>query len=867
MTRKFFLLLILLFNASLVTGQGIRGSIYNNEGESLPFASIYIKETGSGTSANLEGLYELKLTPGSYEVVFQYQGYNTQIKQVLVADDFVNLDIVLTARVINLNTVTVTGTAEDASSTIMRKAIAKARYHLLQFDDYSAEVYIKGTLEMTRIPNVFKETLEKQGLKTGEVYTSESVSKVYFERPNTFKEEVISVRASGQDNANANPNAYVRSSFYLPKVVGSISPLSPRAFAYYRFEYQGSFQERGYEINKIKVIPRSPGDEVFEGDIYIREDFWNIHSLDLTTSIDGTKIRVQQIFAPVRSDIWMPVTQQFRFSFSALGLQGHYNYQAAVSDYEVTDNAALDASVILVDEAIEQAPEEIAAIASKDVKGGVKAVFEDDRQVSRKQFKKLIKQYEKQEKAASKARNLISDYTYRVDSLATKRDSLYWAQRRPVPLTKKELQGYQRDDSTYVAQKARKEEESIKLRNGDQPEASDILEGGYYKLNDNLYFNYNGLLPDLGLNSVEGYHVTLTGDLLWKNDTATRLEINPYLRYGFSSSSFYSKLEATYHLGEPEYRKTLRVSGGQYVSQFNPKAIQPFSNTLYALFGNNYISLFEKTFVRVSYDHTFRYKHSFSLSGEWSSRSELFNNKTFGVFNRDDRFFRPNRPLNAEVVVDGFSRNKAFITRFDYHTRPWLKHRRYNGRLLPVEDSSPEFRISYTAGWQGILDSQVDFGQIEFGLKTTFDLGVKARIDLNAEAGRFVGNDQKLFPDFKHFQGNQLDFAPLMAVGGYRLLDYYRYSTGREYASVLSHIRFRKFLFTQLPALRFSGLKENLFVNYLSTPGSNNYTELGYTIDNILRILRVEFVQSFQGWKAKEFGLVLGLAIKLGDNR
>ena len=97
-------------------------------------------------------------------------------------------------------------------------------------------------------------------------------------------------------------------------------------------------------------------------------------------------------------------------------------------------------------------------------------------------------------------------------------------------------------------------------------------------------------------------------------------------------------------------------------------------------------------------------------------------------------------------------------------------------------------------------------------------------------------------------------------TGGYRLLDYYAHSTAQEYVSVLSHIRFRKLLFTQLPVLRLSGIKENLFVNYLHTPTSDNYMEVGYTIDNIFRVLRLEFVQSFQGWEAKEFGVRIGVA-------
>ncbi|WP_286746199.1 DUF5686 family protein, partial [Roseivirga sp. UBA1976] len=110
------------------------------------------------------------------------------------------------------------------------------------------------------------------------------------------------------------------------------------------------------------------------------------------------------------------------------------------------------------------------------------------------------------------------------------------------------------------------------------------------------------------------------------------------------------------------------------------------------------------------------------------------------------------------------------------------------------------------------------------------------------------------------FRGNRMLFVPMDVTGGYRLLDYYRHSTREEYVSVLSHIRFRKLLFTHIPALRLTGVKENLFVNYLHTPSSDNYMEVGYTIDNLLRVLRVEFIQSFQGWKAREFGVRIGVS-------
>ena len=198
--------------------------------------------------------------------------------------------------------------------------------------------------------------------------------------------------------------------------------------------------------------------------------------------------------------------------------------------------------------------------------------------------------------------------------------------------------------------------------------------------------------------------------------------------------------------------------------------------------------------------------------------------------------------------------------------KPWLKFRSYNGRVSPVENNAPTFRISYRKGINDFFGSEVDFDHVEIGTVFDFDIGVRAKIDFEIEAGKFLGTPSLEFMDFKHFQGNRLILAPLDVTGGYRMLDYYENSTSQEYLSVYTHIRFRKFLLTQMPMLRLSGLKENLFVNYLSTPTSQNYTEVGYTIDNIFRIFRLEFVQSFRDWEASEFNIRIGIAALFGDN-
>ena len=165
----------------------IKGTITDENGAPLSFASIYIKELGTGTSANLEGNFELPpLQAGSYEVTFQFMGYASVVRQVQVTTVYSEINVVLKPQVISLPTVEVNAKAEDPAYTIMRKAIAKAEYHLLQNDSYSAEVYMKGTGQITKVPWLLKKTFEKEGIDTSQVFTSESVSEILFERPNTF---------------------------------------------------------------------------------------------------------------------------------------------------------------------------------------------------------------------------------------------------------------------------------------------------------------------------------------------------------------------------------------------------------------------------------------------------------------------------------------------------------------------------------------------------------------------------------------------------------------------------------------------------------------------------------------------------------
>lgn len=847
--KKWLLFALLAIVHGFLGAQGVRGTVVDESGEPLPYASIYVAQSGSGTSTNADGVYNLPLGAGNYEITFQYLGYAAQTKTVVISGTWVVLNIELKPQSTLLNTVTVVAGSEDPAYTIMRKAIAKAQYHLLQTDSYSARVYTKGTGKVNKIPWAFRKMLEKDGIDTNRAFTSESVTEISFQRPNTFKERILAIRTSGENDQNASPNAYINTSFYLPYVVDAVSPLSPKAFRYYRFYYAGSFEDRGFTINKIKVEPRSPGENVFKGFIYIRDNYWNIHSLDLQTSLQGFKAHIEQIFAPIVQDIWMPVTQKYTFDGSFMGLDVSYNYLASLSQYQVVVNPDLSNELIVVDEKIDAVPEDVVEV---DKNTQTTALKEADNKFTRKDLEKLVEAYEEEEDTS----NVVSDYWQSTDSTARAKDSLFWQETRPIPLTEAEKNGYRIDDSVYVEA----QNDSLKA-NENRFSVDDILFGHRFRLGEHATFNFRGLLPELRFNTVEGVNFDLAGNFNLRLDSNFYLGLAPNLRYGISSNTFYGKLATNFGVGRYPNRTVFNLSGGRYINQFNPDAISPFINSIWSLFfARNYMKLYEQSFVNVDVKRRIGHKYSINLGLEWADRGDLVNHTDFGFFRPGENWYTSNQPVFLEHSAAMPTSGKAFVANLAFTAKPNIKFRRVNGKKVPINGNEAEYALRFRKGFSDFLGSTIRFNHAELGYKDTYEIGVKATIDLEACAGTFFGDKNLMFMDFKHFNGGLTELAPANLTGTYRLLDYYLYSTSQSYVQLFSHISFRKLLLTRIPFIRLTGIKENFFMNYLKTEASPNYVEIGYTIDQVFRLGRIEFVQSFSDFQPAQFGVRIGIS-------
>jgi hypothetical protein len=856
---------LLCWSTVLVFAGGIKGKITDDKGEPLAFATIFVKQTGSGTTTNVQGVYELALRPGEYDISYQYIGYETLTKKVAVTAEFTVIDVMLREQATLLQTVEVRAGKEDPAYTIMRKAIAKANYHRNQLDAYSARVYIKGAGQLKDYPWLAKRQLEKEGIEKGRVFISESVSEIEYTRPNKFKEKVISIHSDGKDN-NTSPNQYIFGSFYEPEIAETISPLSPRAFSYYKFEYLGTFKDREYEISKIKVTPRMKGDNVVEGTLHLVENWWSIHSMDITTTKLGIKIAIKAVYAPIEDKAWLPVSHQFGVFGKIFGFEFEYKYLATVSDYKITVNPELyvePARMEVVDEKIEK--EEAARIQQENKPGQSKELQERlaaGKEITRKELKTLIKEYEKAEKKEQKEPEVLFDNTFTIDSAAYKKDSIYWAEVRPVPLTREEIKGYQKSDSMAVVEKKRQEGDTLKSSKHKGFQPWDILIGDNYKISKHSRFIIYA--PFGGFNTVEGWNAYYRigfGSVL-QDTNKTRLNITPTLRYAFAREKFSGNL--MFRLRNDKYR--FQIEGGRYVQQLNDeKPIHPIVNTFTTLFlERNLMKLYERDYVDVLFRR--RVSSVLTVHTNWSmsKRYHLTNSSDYKLINRDRiEGYTPNDPINMELSDTSFPTHEAFVGSVGLETRPWLKYRIRNGTRHEIPNSSPVFMVDYTKGFNNIMGSDIDYDQLEVGFRHDFTLGVRARVIVAMRAGAFLNNSRMYFMDYKHFLGNRTPFSTTDPVGSFRLLDYYTFSTSDKYFSGNVHYQFRRFLLTSLPKLRLMGIRENFFLNYLATPTSDNYTELGYSIDGILRIFRLEGAVSFQDGKYTDYGFRLGITTNL----
>lgn len=854
---RYFLLLILISSSNAVFSGGIRGKISTGKNEPLAYAGVFVKGSSTGTISNAEGIFELQLEPGKYEIIFQFLSFKTITKPVVVTEKFQELNITMEEQPLTLATVNVGKDKEDPAYTVMRRAIAKARFHELQVRGFTAKAYTKSTAVPTKIPFLIERRLKKEGIQEGKALLNESLAEITYRRPARYNQRILSTR-NNLDNSTPTPNQYVLASFYSPEVANTVTPLSPKAFAYYKFEYEGFFEERGEIVNKIKVIPRSYGQGVFKGSIYIIEGRWSIHSFDLRTTAQGLDIRVRQIFNPVQN-VWMPLNQFFYIKGGYLGFAGQFDYVVSMNYQKLDIDPSLKEEIVINDHKKE------AEVKKVERNAKLEKMILEQKEFSTKNFRKIIKDYEKKERKVAKRTGedprMIRNDSIVIDSLAHKRDSTYWELLRPVPLTKLEFNDYHLQDSLRVKRQQRSQRDSSRSDSATFKPIH-LLFGKTYRLGNQRALTLEGPLQSIVYNTVEGiaFDVSLGWSKSWKN--GYRFNFKPTGRYSVGRDRVSGRLLTS--VGNRKW--SFLVEGGEYTGQFNAaNPISPGLNSITSLLlERNYAKFYQKQFTRAQYSLN-RLGDVLTLTAgiEYARRTSLDNlEKAKPWLNWSGVSFTANRPENVEMPNTAFPVHDALLLDIAATIRPWQKYMIRNGRKQYVRNQGPTFYLNYRKGLPA-AKSVVDYDFVQGQVRYRFDTGPRSSLQMLTSGGIFLNSKKMFFADFRHFMGNEFFFQTGDALSSFRMLPYYRYSTASKFGQVHVLWSTQKFVLTQVQMLRLLGLRETAQIHYLATPHSKNYTELVYGIDGILRLFRLEVVTQFQKFRYENVGFRVGTVLNI----
>ncbi|HSC38930.1 MAG TPA: carboxypeptidase-like regulatory domain-containing protein, partial [Chitinophagaceae bacterium] len=150
--KKLLLLTVLpLFILHIAYAGRISGKVSDDKGKPLAYASVFIKGSSIGTTANNQGEYYLDLEPGAYTILCQYVGYSREEKKVTIGAGRTELNFTLSPQQTTMKEVVVHAGGEDPAYEIIRQAIKKKKDYVSPLDSFTCEAYIKTLMKTRKI--------------------------------------------------------------------------------------------------------------------------------------------------------------------------------------------------------------------------------------------------------------------------------------------------------------------------------------------------------------------------------------------------------------------------------------------------------------------------------------------------------------------------------------------------------------------------------------------------------------------------------------------------------------------------------------------------------------------------------------------
>ncbi|WP_337942585.1 DUF5686 family protein [Parabacteroides sp.] len=825
--------------------QLLTGKITDVSGEAIPNATLYIREVALGITADDNGEFQASLKKGSYTCDFSSLGYERKTLPLTIDKAETHLAVAMEKKVYALKEVIISANREDPAYAIMRKAIGMAPFYLHQIEKYESSIYVKGSVKVEKIPRLMTFGSNGKKLKnlTNKLFLIESQNEVSFTSPNRYEQKVLAFSSTLPADIDAGQvMSVMTANIYDPNAFGRISPLAPGAFSYYKFALEGISMEGEHMINKIRVQPKKNNPKLVSGWLYIIENSWNVQSADLSATELGVTIRFTATYNEVIPSAFLPTAYDIDMKVNAMGVKATGKYYSSVQYKTVELSGTTQA-------ASPKSQKQLNTLAAKEELSNREAY----------KMAKLMKETTEPEETKKERESLEinpgnANIKVTVDTLAGTRNSTYWETIRKQPLKKDEIVSYQVRDSLKTKMETLRSKDSLQNRTPAYW-IGKLVTGESFPLNKKVQFGYSGLLKACPqYNFVDGFWLGQQFTLRTSFTESQSLTVSPSLYYTTAGKSINWQIDGSYQYA-PMRRGNVSLSGGQTTADYNGE-----SGTLLAInsiaslfFGENPVKFYKKKFIALS--NTVELANGLPLTTgiSYEKRNALHNRQSYNFFGNTPSSNLPNGQLMP--MPD----NSAMKVKIRLAYTPQYHYWKHRGKKMYIYSDYPTFSIQYETGISTGSQESASFNKLEGNISQTIKISEFDRIGYTVNGGKFLSNKRVYFPDFKHFNTNELFITGSSLDNSFCLFDNYIYSTDKQWLQAHLNYTSDYLLFKRLPFLQKYMFNEALHARTLWIP-DKSYSEFGYSV-GFSNIARIGVFVSLEKGKYDAVGFTISLPV------
>lgn len=880
MKRFFLLLVITLISLSYTYAQSLKGVIVDEKGKAIPNVSIYQVGENNGTLSNLNGEFEISIKNKKSQLFFECIGYSSQTYFPNKLNYSKNFVIIMKEEVVLLPELRVSSKAEDPAYYIMRKAIAFAPYYLAQLSKYDCKVYLKGSIMVESIPWIMRKMMGKKDLedaKIGKYQVIESFNKVHYEYPDKIKQEVVAIRSSEQAKGTS-PMDMVVQNIYNSDSYGVASPLATNSFSNYKYKLVGTFNQRGNTVNKIKIIPRGGRTKgVFSGYIYIVDNYWNVHSLNLKMLLPIGEMKMKQMYSFVEEGVWMPTSSSFKFKGGIMGINLRGSYQASISDYKVVKNPNVDHSILANELAYLKDGKELSKSKGVDEekirnkysknREKINKILSKD-ELSNRDMRRVNRLMKKENEKLEKEKPLEIKELPKVKKEKVKNDSSFWNKIRPIKLSSDEKKSFAALDSIVLKKKKNPNYDDSLYYEGIRFKPWSLLFGKTYDY-DREEFNWKTSVTTPGIleltetqfNTVDGIKFKLPFGINTRDTLGHSYAFYSNVMYALSRKAVDFNIGTAYVFNGINHAK-LSLYGGIESKDFKGEdGESSMENAFYSLLvQDNFKKFYLDKDVNIAYSQYLTNGLYMKLSGGFSDRSRLYNNSSLKIIDKGEY---SSNSLKTDGIKDWQlnTNQMAYLGLYlEYTPRYYYKIK--NNRKIYLYSNYPTYGLSFKQAFK-TMGGDSKFSRIEAFYKYTYNAKRGNVFSSQILGGKFFNTKNMYAHDYKYIRGFDGEVSLTNDYRKFRTLSYYGAVSSDYYLKINTNYKMQKFLIKRLPWINDKMfITEDLFVNYVTTENVKNYLELGYGIRNIFLMFDLEFVSSFYKEKLDYCGVRLNIKLK-----